>query len=79
MNNNVDTENAWQEEKLALPKLPEKDDYDQLVSEALTLQEQLLNAIMKVDKAKAAYMKLKSQNQTLVEYMNNLVAATENK
>jgi hypothetical protein len=85
-------ENPW--EKESLPNLPntqtnqtENDTEEQdLRRKALSLQQSLFRKIkitieflLKTEKSKVGYMNLFHENQTLVEYMNNLVKATENK
>ncbi|KAI8925452.1 hypothetical protein BC831DRAFT_460932 [Entophlyctis helioformis] len=47
-----------------------------LISQALDLQEALLTAIQRVDKSRTEYNKLRGENQMLLEYINNLMSAT---
>jgi hypothetical protein len=48
-----------------------------LVTQILTMQDSLLSAISRVETAKAAHSKLSEENVTMLEYINNLMAATQ--
>ena len=49
---------------------------DALIAHISALQETLLNIISRVEKAKSDYTSIQSENELLLEYVNNLMAAT---
>lgn len=53
---------------------PEK---EALLTQILSLQDSLSSSILRVETAKAAHSKLSEENVTMVEYINNLMAATQ--
>lgn len=53
---------------------PEK---EALITQILSIQDSLSSSILRVETAKAAHSKLSEENVTMVEYINNLMAATQ--
>lgn len=50
---------------------------EELISQILSMQDSLSSAISRVETAKAAHLKLSEENVTMLEYINNLMAATQ--
>ena len=50
---------------------------DALISQILCLQDTLSSSILRVESAKSAHFKLSEENATMLEYINNLMAATQ--
>jgi hypothetical protein len=53
------------------------EDKEALITQILSMQDSLLSSISRVETAKAAHSKLSEENATMLEYINNLMAATQ--